>query len=164
MPVKRKSSQNLIGYLKSKEGFEAKVYNDLAGCATIGYGHKLTPEEIKDQTFKAGITQAQAQKLLKRDLLPAEKSVNNNVKVPLNQNQFDALVDFVYNVGSGNFLASTALKDINLLNWTAVAGGLALFNKVTIKGKKVVSKGLTQRRKEEGEIFNTPSGSWPDFG
>ena len=57
---KRKSSWNLIGYLKLKEGFEAKVYNDLAGYATIGYGHKLTVEEIADQAFEAGVTKTQA--------------------------------------------------------------------------------------------------------
>jgi lysozyme len=164
MGAKRKSSQNLIRYLKLKEGFEPRVYNDLAGYATIGYGHKLTPEEIADQVFKAGVTPTLAEKLLKQDLLPAEKSVNNNVQVPLNKNQFDALVDFVYNVGSGNFSASTALKDINRKHWPAVAGDLALFNKVTIDGKKVVSKGLVKRRAEEGEIFNSPPGSWPVFG
>ena len=164
MNTKRKSSPNLVAYLKLKEGFEAQVYNDLAGCATVGYGHRLMAEEIAEQTFKAGVGKVQAGKLLKQDLIPAEKTVNNVVKVSLNQNQFDALVDFVYNVGSGHFLTSTALKDINNKNWTAVAEDLALFNKVTIKGIKVVSRGLVKRRAEEGEIFNSPPGTWPDIG
>ena len=163
MGVKRKSSRNLISYLKSKEGFKAQVYNDLAGYPTVGYGHKLTQAEIADQTFGAGVTQAQAVKLLKQDLIPAEKTVNHGVKVPINQNQFDALVDFTYNVGSGNFLTSTALRKVNAANWAEVADALALFNKVTVNGKKAVSQGLAKRRAEEGEIFNAPPGTWPDF-
>ena len=164
MATTRKSSQNLIGYLKLKEGFEPKVYKDIAGYPTIGYGHKLTQAEIAGQTFAAGVTQAQALKLLKQDLIPTEKTVNKGVQVPINQNQFDALVDFTYNVGSGNFLTSTALKKINQSDWESVADALALFNKVTVNGKKVVSRGLAKRRAEEGEIFNAPPGTWPDFG
>ena len=81
--------------LKQSEGFRDRVYEDIAGFRTIGFGHRLMPGEAYPNT----ITQSQGVELLSRDLAIAEASVERLVKVPLSQGQFDALVNFVFNLG-----------------------------------------------------------------
>src|SRR5262245_25697041 len=79
------------------------IYADPAGILTIGFGHSLTPAEIRNNTFGNGITEEQATDLLAQDLATAENAVNQNVRVPLNQNQFDALSGFTFNIGGRRF-------------------------------------------------------------
>lgn len=99
------SSEILINKLKGFESLELTSYKDKAGVWTIGYGHT--------RGVKPGqsITEAQAEAFLKEDLREAEGYVNK-LKMELTQGQFDALVDFVYNVGIGDFMGSTLLKKI----------------------------------------------------
>ena len=114
--------------LKRSEGFRNLTYKDVAGIPTIGYGHRLHP----DESYPAGIGEAQAAELLARDVRGAQLAVQHLVKVPLTQGQFDALVDFCFNLGSGRLGSSTLLKVLNhgryeeaaeqLLRWD-VAGG-----------------------------------------
>ncbi|MFY9853011.1 MAG: lysozyme [Terracidiphilus sp.] len=95
--------------LKRSEGFRNRVYMDMAGFPTIGYGHKL----LHPESFPNGITEPQATNLLACDVGNAEQAVERLVKVPLSQGQFDALVDFVFNLGAGRLAASTLLKSLN---------------------------------------------------
>ena len=95
--------------LKRSEGFRSHVYLDVAGVPTIGYGHRLLPGE----SFPNGIDEAQANQILATDLRGAEAAVERLVKVSLSQGQFDALVDFVFNLGAGRLTASTLLVDLN---------------------------------------------------
>ena len=133
-----------LALIKGFEGFKAKAYLDTGGVPTIGYG---TTKGVKlGQT----VTQAKAEEFLKRDVTEAENTVTKSVTVALNQDQFDALVCFVYNVGSGNFRASTLLKLLNIGNYTAVATQLLRWNK---DNGKVIA-GLTRRRTSEGVLFN----------
>ena len=113
--------------LKQSEGFRSHIYNDVNGFPTIGYGHRLQPHEA----YPAGITEAQAGDLLIADVREAECAVARLVKVPLAQGQFDALVDFCFNLGARRLATSTLLKILNggryndaseqLLRWDVAA-------------------------------------------
>ncbi len=127
--------------------------------ATIGYGHLIIKTEwIK---FKDGITKEEAADLKAKDLSMYIYIVNKYVKPELNQNQFDALVIFSYNIGPGAFKRSTALKIINDPNYTSVyyptlESAWKAFNKDRhpVTGKKFVSNGLVNRRKKEWNLYN----------
>jgi lysozyme len=95
--------------LKKSEGFRDRVYADVAGFRTIGYGHRLNPAE----SYPNGITLAEAESILTADIAIAEAAITRLVRVPLNQGQFDALVDFTFNLGSGRLASSTLLRYLN---------------------------------------------------
>lgn len=95
--------------LKQSEGFRAQTYLDVAGIPTIGYGHRL----VHPECYPAGITEPQAEVILQWDLQDAQQSVERLVKVALRQGQYDALVDFTFNLGSGRLAASTLLQLLN---------------------------------------------------
>ena len=103
--------------LMKSEGFRPRVYLDVAGYPTIGYGHRL----VHPETFSQGITEAQAARLLAADLRETERAVERLVKVPLHQGQFDALVDFCYNLGPGRLAQSTLLERLNAGDYAAAA-------------------------------------------
>ena len=92
--------------LKKSEGFRNRVYMDVAGLPTIGYGHRL----LHSDSFPNGIDELQAANLLASDVRDAEQAVQRLVKVPLTQGQFDALVDFTFNLGAARLAASTLLN------------------------------------------------------
>ncbi|HEY1575592.1 MAG TPA: lysozyme [Terracidiphilus sp.] len=102
-------SSSGLDLLKRSEGFRDRVYVDVAGFRTIGFGHRLAANE----QYPQGITPAQADSILSADLAIAESAVRRLVHVPLNQGQFDALVDFVFNLGAGRLAASTLLRNLN---------------------------------------------------
>lgn len=137
--------------IERSEGFSSTVYNDVAGIPTIGYGHRVLPGE----SFPNGITQAQAEAILTNDVRNAEASVQRLVTVPLTQNQFDALVDFTYNLGSGNLASSTLLKDLNAGNYDAAADQILLWDHAGGK----VQPGLQVRRQAEFNLFTGPAPS-----
>lgn len=95
--------------LKKSEGFRNCIYTDVAGFRTIGFGHRLTAGEA----YSDGIDIAQAERILSCDIATAELAVQRLVKVPLTQGQFDALVDFVFNLGAGRLASSTLLRYLN---------------------------------------------------
>lgn len=138
-----------VALVEKHEGFRAQVYKDGAGYPTIGYGHRLTPGE----SFPNGVTLEQATELLKKDLQTAETAVNTLVKTPLSQSQFDALVDFTYNVGAGNLEASTLLAELNKGDYSAVPGE---FVKWVYAGGKI-QPGLVARRQDEAKMWGTPA-------
>ncbi len=98
-----------LGLLMRSEGFRSRSYLDIAGFPTIGYGHRLQPPE----SFPHGVTEEQARVLLESDVNCAENAVMRFVTVPLSQGQFDALVDFVFNLGSARLRNSTLLSELN---------------------------------------------------
>ncbi len=114
--------------LKQSEGFRSHTYNDVNGFPTIGYGHRLLDHE----SFPDVIGEPQATGILAADVRSSEQAVARLVKVPLTQGQFDALVDFCFNLGTGRLASSTLLKALNggryadaaeqLLRWD-IAGG-----------------------------------------
>jgi lysozyme len=102
-------SETGLELIKRSEGFRDRTYLDVAGYPTIGYGHRL----LHPESFPAGITPEQAAEILISDVREAEKAVERLAKVPLSQGQFDALVDFCFNLGSGKLAESTLLKELN---------------------------------------------------
>lgn len=106
--------------LKQSEGFRSRTYLDVAGYPTIGFGHRLVHPEY----FPDGISEEQGEAMLLNDVRGAEQAVGRLVKVALRQGQFDALVDFVFNLGEGQLAASTLLKDLNDGQYHAAAGQL----------------------------------------
>jgi lysozyme len=145
--------------LKQWEGFESKVYKDSAGLPTIGVGHLLTKSELTSGKiaigglpvqYANGLTDQKVLDLLSQDVSPAAKAVNTGVKVTLNQNQFDALVSFTFNVGVGAFTGSTLLKVLNQKQYDQVPDQLRRWNK---SGGKVV-QGLANRRENEIKLWS----------
>lgn len=143
-----KISKKGLELIAEFEGFSPTIYEDIAGYPTIGFGH-LIKSENEMRKYSKGITKEEALEILRKDVEIAETAVNTYVKVPLTQNQFDALVSFVYNVGSGNFFRSTILKELNRKNYKKAADELLRWNKAGGK----VSKGLSNRREKERKLF-----------
>ena len=137
-------SKNGLGLTESFEGVRLTAYQDQVGVWTIGYGHTGP-----DVTPGLTITQEQANNLLMEDIAGAATAVNRLVTVPLDQDQFDALVDFVFNVGIGNFQNSTLLRDLNASNFDDAA---AQFERWDHAGGVVVA-GLLRRRQSEAKLF-----------
>lgn len=135
--------------LKNSEGFRSQAYLDSNGLPTIGYGHKLLPQE----SFPHGITEAQATGILASDLRQAEQTVARLVKVPLAQGQFDALVDFCFNLGAGRLASSTLLKVLNGGRYEAAAEQLLRWD---LTGGKV-NGGLKARREAEIALWRNQS-------
>lgn len=138
-----RTSQKGIDLIKKFEGCRLEAYKCPAGIWTIGYGHT---KGVKDGMI---ITQEQAEEFLREDLRIFEQTVESCVKVPLSQNQFDALVSFCYNCGSGALRTSTLLRLLNEGNYSSAADQFLRWNKA---GGKVLV-GLTRRREEEREMF-----------
>lgn len=138
-----KYSEQCVRMVKNFEGFRATAYRDPVGVLTIGYG---TTFGVKPgQT----ITEPQATERLCDELEHFARGVTQVVKVPLTQNQFDALVSFSYNVGLTAFKKSTLLRLLNQKKYTEAA---AEFPKWRIAGGKILP-GLVKRRAKERALF-----------
>ena len=136
-------SKKGIDLIKKYEGCRLSAYRCPANVLTIGYGHTNNVRENQK------ITQAEAEKLLKEDLIIHSNNVLKLTKVKLNQNQFDALVSLEFNIGYGNFKNSTLLKLLNQGKYTLASNQFDRW--IYSKGK--VLQGLVKRRKEEKELF-----------
>ncbi len=138
-----KTSSKGIELIKRHEGFRARAYKCPADVWTIGYGHT--------RGVKSGdvIDKAQGERFLVQDLQTAEREVNSHGLI-INQNQFDALVSFVFNVGSGNFSRSTLLRKLKVNTNDATIS--YEFSRWKHGGGKVLP-GLVKRRKEEAELY-----------
>lgn len=134
-----------IDLIKKHEGLRLKAYlptpNDVW---TIGYGHtrNVRPGQV--------ISQSQAEDFLRQDLDWVENSLNKSVKVPLKQNQYDALASLVYNIGATNFQSSTLLRKLNTGDYKGASEQFLVWNKQ--KGRTL--KGLVKRRQEEKDYFD----------
>jgi len=162
-----KISVNGINMLKKLEGCVIQndkhvIYDDQTGSpvntnaplprgATIGYGHLIKPGE----KFRNGISEAKATELLRADIATAERTVQNNITVPLSQNQFDALVSLAYNIGANNFATSTVVKYINDPNFhSPLYKNLESAWMAWNRSQGKISTGLSNRRKQEWCLFN----------
>lgn len=148
-----KISETGINLIKQFEGCQLKAYKCPAGVWTIGWGTTEPVNGVKPHQGMV-ITQAQADQLLINHLKTYENAVNK-LGVSLNQNQFDALVSFCYNLGTGIFKGNliTAIKGGN---WSNVASQMLLYNKARVGGILTELKGLTRRRQAESELFLKP--------
>ena len=134
-----------LDLIETSEGFRAQVYTDVAGFPTIGYGHRLQPGE----SFPNGVTELEAQAILTADVSDAQQAVSRLVKVALTQGQFDALVDFTFNLGAGRLASSTLLRDLNLSQYDAAGQQLLSWD----HAGGVVVTGLRARREAEYNLW-----------
>ncbi|HTW79852.1 MAG TPA: lysozyme [Terracidiphilus sp.] len=135
-----------IELIKKSEGFRARVYLDVEGFPTIGYGHRL----VHPETFPNGISAEQGTAILLNDVREAEQAVARLVKPQLTQGQFDALVDFVFNLGQTRLAQSTLLRELN-------AGNFALAGEQLLRWDHAGAKenaGLKARREAELHLWN----------
>tara|TARA_R110000803_G_scaffold94007_2_gene161454 strand:- start:2082 stop:2525 length:444 start_codon:yes stop_codon:yes gene_type:complete len=133
-----------LSLLKKFEGCELKAYRCSANVLTIGYGH------TKDVTEDMEIDQDEAERMLMSEMSEYEGYITDNVEVPLDQNQFDAMVCWVYNLGVGNLRSSTLLKVLNNGEYDEVPTQIKRWDKA---GGKVL-KGLIRRRDAEAALFS----------
>jgi lysozyme len=132
--------------LKRSEGFRNRVYLDVAGFATIGYGHRL----LHSDSFPNGINEPQAANLLASDVRDAEQAVQRLVKVSLTQGQFDALVDFTFNLGTSRLSGSSLLQQLNKGHYDDAAEQLLRWDHAG--GEEYPA--LKARRQAEAELWN----------
>lgn len=147
-----KMSKNGIELIKQFEGFRSKPYFDSVKVATVGYGSTFyldgTPVQITDKE----ISEADAVALLQKVADSFVEQVMKVVKVPLSQNEVDAIACFTYNVGVKAFTDSTMLKKLNKSDKQGASLEFLKWNKAG--GKEL--KGLTRRREAEQKLFLTP--------
>jgi lysozyme len=142
--MQRIYSRTGLELTKQFEGVRLTAYQDSVGVWTIGYGH-TGPDVAPGKT----ISQAQADTILMKDIARFEDGVNKLVKTSLTQNQFDALVDFSFNLGLGNLGSSTLLKKLNAGDYKEAAEEFLRWDKA---GGKALA-GLTKRRAAERALF-----------
>jgi lysozyme len=139
--------------LKQSEGFRNHLYLDVNGHPTIGYGHRL----LHSQSFPDGIDEQQATDILRADVREAEQAVARLVRVQLTQGQFDALVDFCFNLGQNRLAASTLLADLNTGRYSAAAEQLLLWDHAGARELPA----LRARREAEFHLWHTPHHEQP---
>lgn len=131
--------------IKKYEGLELETYRDPVGVLTIGYGHTGSAAYIGNK-----ITRGAAGTLLRQDMNEAARGLRF-VSVPLTDNEAAALISFIYNLGEGNFKRSTLLRKLNAGNYAGAARELLRWD----KAGGATLRGLTLRRKDEKELFET---------
>lgn len=146
MTTKRLSNAALE-QLKIIEGYSGYPYVDAHGYS-IGYGHFILP----DESF-IYIDEAEATRILMRDVARFERAVNSAVKVPVNQNQFDAMVLLAYNIGTTAFKNSTLVKKLNALDYIGASKEFLRWDKSTSNGVTRVNDALSARRELESNLF-----------
>jgi lysozyme len=137
-----------LAIIRNAEGLRLRAYQDATGIWTIGYGHTSAAGAPK-VVSGLRITREDAETILTRDVATFARGVASAVTVPLNDDQFSALVSFAYNVGLGNFRKSSVLKAVNAQDFAAVPRRLALW----VKAGGRILPGLIKRRAAEAALF-----------
>jgi len=137
-------TQDGIDLIKRFEGFSSKVYICPAGYPTIGYGHLVRSGESFNE-----ISETEAEEILRKDVESAERAVLRLVSVPLTDGQFDALVSFTFNLGSGAFQRSSLRRKVNRQAHAEVPEQLMRW--VWAGGRKL--NGLRKRRSAESILY-----------
>lgn len=154
MKPRNQVSRSAIELIKRFEGYRRASAQLPDGRWTIGYGHTLTARE------GAEVSEQDAEALLIYDLIAISHSVNEWVFTPLNQNQFDALVAFAFNVGPESFRRSSVLRRLNEGALIQAACAMELWRKAEFEGEKIVVDALVRRRSAEKALFLTPVDGW----
>lgn len=140
-------SAALLNLIKASEGFRSKKYRCPAGKWTIGYGH--TGRGVAERE----ISQLRAEELLLQDIDSADRTVRALVKVPINQEQREALISFVFNLGAANLAGSTLLRKLNVGDYRGCYEEFPNWIYVNKSGEYVIEKGLVIRRFREASLF-----------
>ena len=152
----RSTNRAGVQLIKQFEGFSSKPYLCPAGRWTIGYGSTQLLDGFPVTQSTPDMPKDAAETLLAHSLKEFEADVARLVTVPLNENQFSALVSFVYNLGSGALAGSTLLKKLNSRDYHTAGLNFPLWCKAKIDGELVTVSGLLRRRLAEKDLFNRP--------
>jgi lysozyme len=147
-------SKSAVELIMAFEGFRARAAQLDDGRWTVGYGHTATARE------GAEITEADAEALLLYDLIQAAHAVNEHVYAPLDQNQFDALVSFAFNIGARSFKSSPTVRRLNEGRTLEAALAMELWRKADLEGERIVIDALVRRRAAEKALFLKPTDGW----
>ena len=154
MKPRNQVSRSAIELIKRFEGYRRKSAQLPDGRWTIGHGHTLTARE------GAEVSEQDAEALLLYDLIAVSHSINEWVFTPLNQNQFDALTAFAFNIGLENFRRSSVLRRLNEGSLIQAACAMELWRKAKFEGETIVVDALVRRRSAEKTLFLTPVDGW----
>ena len=154
-----KVSDNGLSLTEACEGYRGYPYKDVAGYTTWGFGHK----RVGDEPIPTFISIPDAKTLMCSDMGPVEDAINGNVHVTLNQNQFDALADFAFNLGVEALLGSTLLRLLNTGDYNGAAAQFVLWDKAHVDGQVVEVPGLLARRQHERDLFMSAPEKAPTF-
>ena len=157
-----KTSQQGIAKITAHEAERLTAYFDIAGVATISVGvtDGVTAADVYN---KRTITREESQAMFAMALAPREAAVERLCTVKPNQNQFDALVSLVYNIGEGGFAKSTVLRLHNVGDFQGAANAFLMWNKAKVNGVLQPVKGLTNRRIDESKLYLTPVAGSPQL-
>jgi len=154
MKPRHQVSRAGVVLIKRFEGLRPKAAQLEDGRFTLGYGHTKTARG------GAAITEADAEALLLYDLIEVAHAVNEWTYVPLNQNEFDALVSFAFNIGLENFRHSTTLRRLNEGRPLEAAMAMELWRRADVDGERIVVDALVRRRAFEKALFLKPIDAW----
>jgi len=135
-------AKSTLDFITKEEGARNKAYKDSKGLWTIGVGHLIKADE--QHLINTTLTDSQVEDLLKSDLRWCSEAVESSVRVPLQQNQFDALYSLCFNIGETNFKKSTVVKKINDNDMQGAAEAILMWSK---------QPELLPRRKREKALF-----------
>jgi lysozyme len=149
------ASRAAFDLIASFEGFRTRAVLAPDGQWTLGFGHTATARE------GLTITRAEAEDLLRWDLLPIEDTLRQIALTPLSQNQFDALVSFAFNIGLENFRTSDVLKYLNQGQPVAAALSMHAWRRAPVNGRVLTIDALVRRRAAESAMFLETIGARP---
>ena len=142
-------SDNCIKLIRHHEGVRNTPYQDPIGLWTVGVGHLMGNGKTRPKDWNRKRSDAEVDELLRKDIARFENGVDSLITVDLNQNQFDALVCFAFNVGNGNLQASTLRRKLNRGDYEGAANEFPKWRKAAGR----VLPGLVKRRKDERTLF-----------
>lgn len=145
--MKNSITKETLNLIKQFEGLRLKAYQDSVGVWTIGWGH------TKGVVYGMEITESQALAYLINDLADAAVAVKTAIKVPMTDNEYGAFISLTHNIGVNGFAKSTAARKFNKGDKDGAAKGILMWNKITVNGAKVASRGLINRREAEVRYF-----------
>jgi lysozyme len=155
MKPRHQVSRAAVDLIKRFEGYRQKAAQLPDGRWTIGYGHTA------DRPRGRSVSEKDAEALLLYDLISVAHAVNEHTYAPLNQNQFDALVCFAFNIGVDNFLRSGVLRRINEGSLLQAACAMEMWRKADFEGERIVIDALVRRRSAEKTLFLAAPRRWP---
>lgn len=148
--VNKGIQQSTVDFIEKLEGRKPTIYKDIAGNDTVGVGHLVVMPQDANLYDSQPLTEKQIDLLLFDDLKPFADEISKKITVPLNQNQFDALMALEFNIGKYGFDSSTLVKDINAkASKEEITNAWMAWNHI----KGTVSDALTERRKKEIDLF-----------
>jgi lysozyme len=147
------ASRAAFDLIASFEGFRTRAVAAPNGKWTLGFGHVATARE------GLSVTRAEAEDLLRWDLLPIEDTIRQVALTPLSQNQFDALLSFAFNIGLEKFKGSDVLKYLNQGQPIAAALSMHAWRRARLNGRVLTIDALVRRRAAEVALFLEPVGA-----